>query len=87
MALKRVRPGGEIVYATDSVVGPSFARVLRMLDPVTGASHDLPLADANQASFDATGEHLWFTRFGLHISGDNALDYRGGAMAQLAIRN
>jgi tricorn protease len=81
--LQGFAPGGEVVYATDSVVGPSGRRVLRMLDPRTGASRDLPLTDANQACFDATGKRLWFTRFGLQVSGDNALDYRGGAMAQL----
>ncbi|MEZ5466747.1 MAG: S41 family peptidase [Lysobacterales bacterium] len=83
IALQGYMPGGELVYATDSVVGPSGRRVLRVLDPATGESRDLPLADANEASFDSSGKRLWFTRFGLHVSGDNALDYRGGAMAQL----
>lgn len=84
VSLQGFAPGGQIVYATDSVVGPSAARVLRLLDPTSGASHDLPLADANQASFDEAGR-VWFTRFGLHVSGDNALDYRGGALAQLQV--
>lgn len=83
IALQGYMPGGELVYASDSVVGPSGRRVLRVLDPATGESRDLPLADANEASFDSSGKRLWFTRFGLHVSGDNALDYRGGAMAQL----
>lgn len=82
-SLQGFAPGGEIVYATDAAVGPSGYRVLRMLDPVNGRSRDLPLADANQATFDAAGKRMWFTRFGLHMSGDNALAYRGGAMAQL----
>jgi len=83
IALQGFMPSGELVYATDSVVGPSGRRVLRVLDSAAGTSRDLPLADANEASFDSSGQHLWFTRFGLHVSGDNALDYRGGAMAQL----
>lgn len=83
ISLQGYAPSGEIVYSTDSVVGPSGRRMLRMIDPKSGHSTTLPLADANEASFDASGKHLWFTRFGLHVSGDNALDYRGGAMAQL----
>ena len=85
ISLQGFAPGGEIVYATDSVVGPSGYRVLRLLDPASGKSRDLPLADANQASFDDAGKRVWFTRFGLHVSTDNALDYRGGAMAQLYV--
>lgn len=85
VSLQGYAPSGELVYATDSVVGPSFSRVLRMVDPASGSSRDLPLADANEASFDSSGKRIWFTRFGLHISGDHALDYRGGAMAQLYV--
>jgi tricorn protease len=87
VSLQGFAPGGEIVYSTDSVVGPSGYRVLRLLDPASGKSRDLPLADANQASFDDAGKRVWFTRFGLHVSTDNALDYRGGAMAQLYVFN
>ncbi|GMU44910.1 MAG: PD40 domain-containing protein [Xanthomonadales bacterium] len=76
-------PTGELIYATDALVGPPTSRVLRVVDPDNGTSRDLPLADANQAALDASGKRLWFTRWGLHVSGDNALDYRGGAMAQL----
>lgn len=83
IALQGYTPGGELMYASNAVVGPTHYRVLRLVDPATGRSRDLPLADANQGSFDAGGERLWFTRFGLHLSTDNALDYRGGAMARL----
>jgi tricorn protease len=75
-------PDGAVVYATESVSGPSWRRMLRAVDPASGARRELPLADAWEATFDADGG-LWFTRFGLHVSGDNARDYRGGAMAQL----
>lgn len=74
---------GELIYATDALVGPLTSRVLRSVDPASGALRDLPFADANQATLDAAGKQIWFTRWGLHVSGDNALDYRGGAMAQL----
>ena len=83
IALQGYTPTGELMYASDAAVGPTHYRVLRLVDPASGRSRDLPLADANQGSFDASGERLWFTRFGLHISTDNALDYRDGAMARL----
>lgn len=85
VSLQGFAPGGEIAYATDSVIGPTGIRAMRLLDPATGKCRDLPLADANQASFDAAAERVWFTRFGLHVSTDNALDYRGGALAQLHV--
>jgi tricorn protease len=75
-------PDGSVVYATENVAGPSWRRMLRAVDPATGAQRELPLADAYDAAFDATGG-VYFTRFGLQVSGDNARDYRGGAMAQL----
>lgn len=75
-------PRGEVVYATDNLAGPSWRTVLRTVDPDTLERGELPLADANEAAFDDAG-HVYFTRFGLHITGDNAREYRGGAMAQL----
>lgn len=76
-------PDGSVVYATENVIGPTLSRVLRAVDTTTGATREIALADANEGSFDADGETLWFTRFGLHMSADNARDYRGGAMAQV----
>lgn len=76
-------PDGRIIYATENVVGPGFGRGLRMVDPRTGHDEAVPLADARQASFNADGSELWFTRFGLAVSADNLHGYRGGAMAQL----
>ncbi len=32
---------------------------------------------------DDKGEYLYFIRFGLQVTGDNARQYRGGAMGQL----
>ncbi len=41
----------------------------------------LPVSDASDAAFSLDGRSLYFTRQGLR--GDNAKNYRGGAMAQL----
>jgi tricorn protease len=75
-------PRGAVVYASENVSGPTLRRVLRTVDPVSGATTGIPLADANEAAFGDDGA-VYFTRYGLHMSGDNARDYRGGAMAQL----
>lgn len=76
-------PDGTVVYATEHLVGPANSRVLRQVDPATGTVRELPLADARQGGFNTAGDTLWFTRFGLAVSGDNAHGYRGGGMAQL----
>ncbi len=76
-------PGGEVVYASEAVAGPAFSRVLRAVDPDSGASRELPLADAREICYSDDGATAWFTRFGLEVSGDHAVGYRGGAIAQL----
>jgi tricorn protease len=76
-------PQKEVLYASSAVVGPGSSVVLRAVNPDTLLERSLPFADANQASFDADGDDVFFTRFGLHITGDHARSYRGGAMAQL----
>lgn len=76
-------PQGEVLYASSAVVGPGSSFVLRAINPDTLAERTLPFADANQASFDATEGHVYFTRFGLQITGDHARGYHGGAMAQI----
>ena len=75
-------PQGEVLYASEAVSGPSWRRVLRAVDPDSLVERELPLADANEAAFAEDGS-VYFTRFGLHVTGDNARDYRGGAAAQL----
>src|SRR5690606_17800989 len=75
-------PRGEVLYMSSAVVGPGASVVLRAVDPTTLATRTLPFADANEGGFDDRG-NLYFTRFGLHMTGDHARDYRGGAMAQL----
>lgn len=75
-------PTGDVIYATSAVIGPGSSVVLRTVNPIALAEHSLPFADANQASFDADGG-VYFTRFGLQITGDHVRGYHGGAMAQL----
>jgi len=75
-------PDGEVLYATGAAVGPSWFRLLRTVDPETGDVTEIPLADARQGAFDGVGT-VFFTRFGLDLTGDNAREYRGGTMAQL----
>ena len=76
-------PAGEVLYASSAVVGPGSSVVLRTVDPASLEQHTLPFADANQGSIDAASGTLFFTRFGLHITGDHVRGYQGGAMAQL----
>ena len=75
-------PQGEVVYSSEELSGPTAQRVLRLVNPSTLATRELPLHDAQQVAFDAKGRVL-FTRFGAHVNGDNARGYRGGAMGQL----
>lgn len=75
-------PDGAVLYATASAVGPSWYWLLRTVHPETLEVRELPLADAREGAFDDAGT-LYFTRFGLDVTGDNARAYRGGTMAQL----
>ncbi|SDD60053.1 S41 family peptidase [Aquimonas voraii] len=76
-------PDGRVVYASEAAVGPSWMRVLRLVDSASGATETLPLADAREAAFDAASSRVYFSRFGLAVTNDNARDYVGGAAAQL----
>jgi tricorn protease len=75
-------PDGRVAYASDNAVGPSWRFMPRLVDPATLQTEELPLADANEIAVAADGT-VYFTRFGLHVTGDNARRYRGGAMAEL----
>lgn len=70
-----------LLYVTGNVPGPRAQRI-RRLNITTGESDLLPLAGMNAVTRadDAT---LFFARFGLSLSQDNAVRYRGGRMAQL----
>lgn len=74
---------GKILYATDNAFGPANYWVLRTVDPNTLITTDLPLADAIEGVIDPQNEHVYFTRFGLQTTGDNAKVYRGGAKGEL----
>ncbi len=76
-------PDNEVLYASTAVTGPGSSTILRAVNPDTLAQRSLPFADANQASFDAAAGLIYFARFGLHITGDHARGYKGGAMAQI----
>ena len=62
--------------------GHDFRREPGVVDPKDSRASVLPLADANQATYDAEGSVI-FTRFGLHVTNDNVHDYLGGAMSQV----
>ncbi len=73
-------PDGELLYAAATRSGSHW--VLRAVDPENLRRRELPLLDAHQATFDDAG-NIYFVRFGLTLTSDNARHYRGGAMAQL----
>lgn len=74
---------GEVLYSTQHSSGPSSLRIVAAVDPASLARRVFPLADANDAVLDDSGQTLYFVRFGLATTGDNVRAYRGGAMAQL----
>lgn len=84
----RVRPqqtlaDGKILYATDSASGPANYWLLKLVDPANGVTTTLPLADASSGQIDSASQTVFFTRFGLQLTGDNTKVYRGGAMGEL----
>ncbi len=76
-------PRGEVLYAAPSVSGQTWDMSVSAVDPVTLERRTLPLADANDAVFSPDGKRVFFVRFGLGVTNDNARGYRGGALAQL----
>lgn len=70
-----------LLYVSGNVPGPR-AQEIRRLNVVTGVSVTLPLAGMNAAT-RGDGGLLFFSRYGLVLSQDNAVQYRGGRMAQL----
>ncbi|WP_025823338.1 S41 family peptidase [Shewanella marina] len=75
-------PDGQVLYASNNGVGPSNW-VLRSVDPISLTSRDIALADANEGVVSADGETIFFSRFGLQVTGDNSRVYRGGTKGQL----
>ncbi len=76
-------PHGQVLYSTSAEFGPGRGTVVAMVDPKTLRRTTLPLADANEACVDETGRTLFFTRLGIHMTGDNVRHYRGGAAAEV----
>lgn len=74
---------GEVLYSTSDVSGPASMRVVAAVDPATNTRRVLPLADANDAVLSPDGRTVYFVRFGLSVTGDNARGYSGGAVSQL----
>ncbi|MCH4295483.1 S41 family peptidase [Shewanella sp. 3B26] len=74
---------GKVLYSTNNVFGPANYWVLRLADPVSLTTEDLPLADAIEGALDSSGDYVYFVRFGLQATGDNAKVYRGGARGEL----
>jgi len=74
---------GEVLYSTDAGFGPANNWMLRLVNPESLTTTDLPLADAVEGVVDANNQYVYFTRFGLQVTGDNAKVYRGGAKGEL----
>ncbi|MDN3652145.1 S41 family peptidase [Thalassotalea ponticola] len=76
-------PSGEVIYATNAGFGPANYWTLKTVNPDTRVSKDIPLADAIEGAVSSDGKYLFFTRFGLQVTGDNTKVYRGGAKGKL----
>lgn len=73
---------GKVLFASQNEPG-TRPRVLRTVDPESGQIDTLPLLNANNMTQATNGDARYFTRYGLSLSNDNAVLYRGGRMAQL----
>ena len=74
---------GEVLISTQNSTGPGAHKIIAAINPQTMKRRVFPVADANEATLDDSGRYLYFTRFGLQVTNDNAKHYRGGAVAQL----
>lgn len=74
---------GLLLYSTLGQAGPPSYFILKTVNPSTLETNTIPLADAFGGSLDARGETVYFTQFGLGISGDSANIYRGGMLGKL----
>jgi tricorn protease len=73
-------PAGEILYSTHRFSGLPNAQLVR-LDPRTHRRTLVPLAQASDGSYDATGSTLFFTR--LEFQGSHTRLYKGGTAQNL----
>ena len=74
---------GRVLYSTVDQEGPPTYYVLKSVDPETLATMTIPLADAFGGSIDEAGDTVYFTQFGLGISGDSAVVFRGGMLGKM----
>lgn len=75
-------PDGKVMFVSRLERG-GYSQVIYTVDPQGGEPVALPLARAQDGTFGSDGRTLFFTRRGIAGSGDNAVQYRGGAMGQL----
>lgn len=71
-----------ILYNTGNVA-LSRIGLLRTVNRASHAVSDIPLADVGDATLSDDGKTLFFSRYGLKATNDNAVLYRGGAMTTL----
>lgn len=71
-----------ILYRSTNLSG-RIPRILRTIDRRTLETTDLPYDNADLATANTADNQLFFTRYGLAMFSDNAVQYRGGRMAQL----
>jgi len=74
---------GRVLYSTVDQAGPPSYYVLRSVDPETLETTTIPLADAFGGSIDDSGDTVYFTQFGLGISRDSAIVFRGGMLGKM----
>ncbi len=76
-------PDGQVIYSS-SFLGSGQTEIMYTVSPNGGEATPIPLWRANDATYGADGQTLFFSRRGLRArSSDNAVLYRGGGMAQL----
>ncbi len=71
-----------VLYRTSNIPG-TIPRLLRTVNVDGLGVTDIPLDGADQTAMSPDGRTLVFTRYGLNMFSDNAVQYRGGRMAQL----
>ncbi|MFT5677154.1 MAG: tricorn protease [Paraglaciecola sp.] len=74
---------GDILYSRSTAMSTAGNWNLHQVNPSTLIAKPIPLADAVEGAIDSQGKNVYFTQFGLQVSGDNAIAYRGGAKGEL----
>jgi len=74
---------GNILYSTNTRIGPSGNWTLKIVNPKTFALQEIELADAVEGAIDSKNKYIYFVQFGLQVTGDNNQVYRGGAKGEL----